>query len=104
MRLLTLCLAALACAACQTRLPLSRAEAASSALNWCVRENKAWGDPVEITKPGEADAEGRRFWTVRFAAQPGENTVLLVNAANGWSKPAPAPAPAAPSEPQPGVY
>lgn len=97
MRPIALCLAILALAACQNRLPLGRAQAAAAAQNWCVRENKAWGDPVDVAKPGEADADGRRFWTVRYAAQLGEHPVVLVNAANGWSKPAPPPvAPPAP--------
>ena len=89
MRLLAAALVCLTIAACQTRLPLSRAEAVAAGQTWCVRENKAWGDPVDVAKPGEADADVRRFWTVRYAAQPGEHTVLLVNAANGWAKPAP---------------
>jgi len=84
-----LCLAALACAvlsACQPRLPLSRVEASAAARNWCLRDGLAWGDPVAVEPPGAADADGRRWWTVRFA---GEGRVLLVNAESGWVRMAP---------------
>lgn len=88
MRLIAACLAALACAACQPAMPLSRTEAASAARNWCLRDGHAWGDPVEIKEPTATgtDADGRRWYTVRFA---GEGRTLLVNADSGWVRQAP---------------
>ena len=82
-RILIICLAVLACAACQPRMPLSRTEASSAARNWCIRDGLAWGDPVEITPPGAQDADGRTWWMVRFA---GKGHVALVNAESGWVK------------------
>ena len=82
-RILPICLAALVCAACQPRMPLTRTEASSAARNWCVRDGRPWGDPVEIKQPGDADANGRRWWTVRFA---GEGRIVLVDADSGWVK------------------
>ncbi len=83
------CLAILACTACQPRMPLSRTEASAAARNWCVRDGHAWGDPVELVEPSAADADDRRFWTVRFKEQAGERRILLVNADSGWVKRAP---------------
>jgi hypothetical protein len=85
-RILPICLVLCALAACQPRMPLSRIEASSAARNWCLRDGHAWGDPVEVAEPGAPDAEGRRWWTVRF---PGKGRTLLVNADSGWVKLAP---------------
>jgi len=85
-RTMLVCLAVLACTACQPRMPLSRIEASAAARNWCLRDGNAWGDPLEVAQPGEPDAEGRRWWRVRFA---GEGRVLLVNVDSGWVKRAP---------------
>lgn len=74
--------------ACQARMPLTRTEASAAARNWCLRDGHAWGDPVEILAPGEADAQGRRWWTVRFKAADGEHR-LSVDAVSGWVKRAP---------------
>jgi hypothetical protein len=77
-------LAALAVVAgCQPRLPLNRTEASAAARNWCVRDGLPWGDPVEVREPDAADADGRRWWMVRFA---GEGRIALVNAETGWVK------------------
>lgn len=81
-----LLLVALALAACAARLPLTRTEAASAAMNWCVREGKSWGDPAEVKEPGAADADGETWWTVRFHGPAGQNRVVLVDAATGWTK------------------
>lgn len=70
-------------AGCQPRLPLNRTEASAAARNWCVRDGLPWGEPVEVREPAAADAEGRRWWTVRFA---GEGRIALVNADTGWVK------------------
>ncbi len=82
-RILPACLVLCALAACQPRMPLSRIEASSAARNWCIRDGHPWGDPIEISGPGTADAQGRSWWTVRFA---GEGRSVLVNADNGWVK------------------
>lgn len=89
MRLIAASAICLAAAACQERMPLNRAEAAAAAQNWCIREAKPWGDPVDVAKPGAGDDRGRTFWTVRFAAPAGESRILLVDAASGWTKRAP---------------
>lgn len=78
----------LVAAACAQRLPLTRTEAASAARSWCLRDGHAWGDPVELIAPGEPDADGRRWWTVRFKTADGEHRVL-VNGQSGWVKQAP---------------
>jgi hypothetical protein len=79
--------AVLILAACEPARPLAHYEARSAAVNWCIREGKAWGDPVQTEKPAAADARGRRWWTIRFA---GADQVVLVDADSGWAKPAPA--------------
>ena len=76
-------------AACQPRMPVTRIEAASAARNWCLRDGHPWGDPVETTGPGEPEADGRRWWTARFHAEPGEKRVVQVNADTGWVRLAP---------------
>ena len=75
------CTALLVCSACQPRMPLSRIEASAAARNWCVRDGLAWGDPVEIVAPGPQDAEGKRWWTVRFS---GPDRTVQVNVDSGW--------------------
>jgi hypothetical protein len=73
-------------AACNDRLPLSRLEASAAARNWCVHQALPWGDPVEITPPGQPDADQRSWYTVRFAAPAGEPRVVLVDSVSGWVK------------------
>lgn len=77
---------------CQPRMPLNRTEVSAAARNWCVRDGRDWGDPVEVAKPpaGEADAAGRRWWRVRFAPAPdGAARLALVDADSGWVQQAP---------------
>lgn len=101
-RVAPLVILALLGVACQPRMPLSRTEASATARNFCLRDGLDWGDPVAVEGPSARDADGRRWWTVRFR---GEGRVLLVNADSGWVKraptppPAPAEPPAAPSDP-----
>ncbi len=80
--------ALLLASACQERMPLSRIEASAAARNWCLRDGHPWGDPVEIIAPGEPEADGRRWWTVRFKAEDGEHRVQ-VNTLSGWVRQAP---------------
>ena len=73
-------------AACNDRLPLTRLEASAAARNWCVHEVLPWGDPVEITPPGQPDSNKRTWYTVRFVAPAGEQRIVLVDSESGWVK------------------
>lgn len=78
-------------AACETRAPLTRGQVAAIADNVQRAEGLAWGDPIEVLPPGLADAQGRRWWQLRYpGGEGGAERVLVVDDVSGWGRLPPA--------------
>ena len=76
----------LAVSACDTRPPLTRGQAIGSADQFQLARGWTWGEPVEVLAPGLADAQGRRWWQVRYADGGDGPRVILVDDASGWAR------------------
>jgi hypothetical protein len=89
MRRLAPALIVLALAGCETRIPIGQAEAQSYAEDVQRREGGYWGPPIEVLPPDAADADGHRWWQLRYAEQPGDHPgdrILIVDARSGWAE------------------
>ena len=74
-------------AGCETRPPLNRGQVVGIADNVCLGDSLNWGEPVEVLEPGEADAQGKRWWQVRYFATPGSAPrIILVDDASHWGR------------------
>lgn len=76
---------------CEERIPLNQSMAVSIADHYQRYQNVNWGDPTEVLAPGEPDAQGRRWWQMRYrAGADGERRMVVVDDASGWARfPAP---------------
>ena len=71
--------------ACEPRQPIGRTEAVSAGDSLQRREGLSWGSPEESLPPGPADADGHRWWQLRYADVGSErDRILLVDARTGW--------------------
>lgn len=73
---------------CDYRPPLERAQVAAIASNVCMGNNVAWGDPIEVLYPGQADADGRLWWQVRYrgVTEAGRARVVIVDNDTRWGR------------------
>ncbi|MBA3683639.1 MAG: hypothetical protein H0W72_00100 [Planctomycetes bacterium] len=83
-------LVALAIVGCETRPPLTRGNAISSADSLLLRDHRVWGNPLEVLPPGSRDSHGHRWWQVRYADGPeGLPRIVLIDDESGWARIAP---------------
>ncbi len=83
-------IAVLAVVGCETRPPLNRGNAISSADSLLLRDHHVWGNPIEVLPPGQRDGAGRRWWQVRYADGPdGAARIVLIDDESGWAREAP---------------
>jgi len=76
---------------CEGRPPLNRAQAISATDSLLLRDNRTWGDAVEVLPPDRADADGRRWWQVRYAPDPaGTDRIVILDDASRWARLPPA--------------
>jgi hypothetical protein len=86
----TILIAALMMGGCEEREPVTRAQVVSHAYNLQVRDGVNWGEPVETLPPATVDADGRRWWQLRYhPGKDGRSRVVLVDADSGWARYAP---------------
>ena len=71
----------LSLAACETRQPITRGQAASIGDNVQRQYGLAWGDPEEVLPPAPG-ADGHRWWQLRYA----DGHFILVDADSGWGR------------------
>jgi hypothetical protein len=72
---------------CESRAPLSQAQVTGLADSLQRREGLAWGQPVEVLPPASPDAQGHRWWQVRYADVGGGNVrVVVVDEDSGWAR------------------
>ena len=77
----------LASVSCEHRAPLTQGEAVGIADNLQRREGVAWGEPTEVLPPGDYDAQGKRWWQLRYQpAADGVVRIILVDAATDWAR------------------
>lgn len=86
--LLPLLAAVLVFAGCEHRLPINRGMAAGIADNVQRSQGLSWGDPIEVLTPTTPDADGHRWWQMRYAG--GELRLIIVDAESGWGRLPPA--------------
>ncbi len=79
-------------AGCQASRPLERSQITTLADNMQIREGLSWGSPREVMEPGPADADGHRWWQLRYveSKDPGAARIILVDADSGWARLPPA--------------
>jgi hypothetical protein len=92
MRLLMLAMIAVFVVGCQQpRPPLSPGLAANCADSLLLNEHLAWGEATEILPPDGADADGNRWWQVRYKPGPdGAPRLVLVADQTRWVRLPPA--------------
>ena len=86
---LTVALAAilLLLSACETRAPLTQGEVGGIADHLQLRENLSWGEATEILAAASSDADGKRWWQVRYHDAPdGAARIILVDDDSGWAR------------------
>lgn len=80
-------IAALLAVGCERQPPLTRARAVVIADNVQRAEGVDWGDPLEVLPPGDAEADGRRWWQLRYRPGPdGASRLILVDHDTGWGR------------------
>ena len=79
---------AIAGAGCVAPAPISRGAAAGIADNVQRAHSMNWGDPVEVLPPSPPDAQGHRWWQVRYAGTPAR--LIIIDADTGWGRLPPA--------------
>lgn len=76
---------------CEGRPPLNRAQVVGAADSLLLREDLDWGEAKEVLPPDRADADGRRWWQVRYAPGPdGRDRLVLLDDASRWARLPPA--------------
>ena len=73
---------------CVAPPPISRGAAAGIADNVQRAHSMNWGDPVEVLPPSAPDAQGHRWWQVRYPGTPPR--LILIDADSGWGRLPPA--------------
>lgn len=72
---------------CEERVPLNQSMAVSIADHYQRYQSVNWGDPTEVLAPGEPDAEGRRWWQMRYrTSEDGVRRMILVDHDSGWAR------------------
>ncbi len=72
---------------CEERVPLNQSIAVSIADHYQRYQNVNWGDPTEVLPPGEPDADGRRWWQMRYrTGEDGARRMILVDHDSGWAR------------------
>lgn len=79
------CLVLLLVLGCVDRPPPNDAQVSAAAAAMVRQHGLVWGPVTAVWPPGEADAEGRRWWQVDFREALGERRpVVLVDADSAW--------------------
>lgn len=73
---------------CVSPPPISRGAAAGIADNVQRAHSMNWGDPVEVLPPSAPDAQGHRWWQVRYTGSPPR--LIIIDADTGWGRLPPA--------------
>jgi hypothetical protein len=72
---------------CEGRPPLNRAQVIGAADSLLLRENLAWGEAVEVLPPDRPDADGRRWWQVRYGpGADGAPRLVLLDDESRWAR------------------
>lgn len=77
--------------ACEAaRPPLSRAQVIGCSDSLLLREYLVWGSPIEVLPPAGIEADGRRWWQVRYpSGGDGSDRIILVDEDSRWARIAP---------------
>ena len=71
-------------AGCVAPAPITRGAAAGIADNVQRAHSMSWGDPIEVLPPSTPDADGHRWWQVRYAGTPAR--LIIIDADTGWGR------------------
>lgn len=82
-----LVIAVLVLVACTERPPPNEAQISAMASALIEKEGLVWGPVTSVWPPGEADADGRRWWQVDYREyRQIRHPVVLVDAESGWAR------------------